>query len=161
MLTCMKPHRRKTVKFRPLSARYFSVHVFICIKGTSGCFSQLWMEKKTYFWMPIACTAFSGGYCKTTHYCSMAKENEVACCVVVQGKQAPQIPQHSHEGLCLDYRWGPQCRTRTTFIIKHCIEDQKAQDHCAKHELEAYNSCFHVVCCTVCSPELFVAECSS
>lgn len=33
---------------------YFSVQRLISISGTSGCFSQLWIEKKTKRWMPMA-----------------------------------------------------------------------------------------------------------
>lgn len=53
-LACMKPQRRIMVKFMPESTKYFSVQRLISMSGTSGCFSQLWMEKNTKRWIPIA-----------------------------------------------------------------------------------------------------------
>lgn len=43
-ITCMKPHNRITMWFRPESWRNFSVQYLISISGTSGCLSQLWIE---------------------------------------------------------------------------------------------------------------------
>lgn len=43
-ITCIKPHNRIIMWLRPESCRNFSVQYLICISGTSGCLSQLWME---------------------------------------------------------------------------------------------------------------------
>ena len=59
----MKPHRRKTVKLRPLAARKSSVAVLMHMRGTSGWRSQLWMLKNTYRWMPIACAHWMRATC--------------------------------------------------------------------------------------------------
>jgi hypothetical protein len=54
LLTWWKPVNRRTVCGTPLLARNFSVQLLMFIRGTSGCLSQLKIEKKMYRWMPIA-----------------------------------------------------------------------------------------------------------
>ena len=59
----MKPHIRKVVKLRPLVSRYFSVQLLMSMSGTSGWRSQMWMLKKMYRWMPIACAHWISATC--------------------------------------------------------------------------------------------------
>lgn len=57
MSTCMKPQSLSVVYVSPDCCKNCSVADFMRMRGTSGCLVQLWMLKKRYRWMPIACTA--------------------------------------------------------------------------------------------------------